>query len=272
MADIFKTVNLEIKTKTEEPKKELKSFVDGFKDYFTKQFKTFADKDASDFGFSFGEKFAKSAKKGLSSLTNWFKEQFVSAWNEIGSLADSALMTNTVTRENVFNYGMSAAQSYGFEQAKGMLGIQNDEDLMYMNEFQRNKFTEIMEKYTDKYNELYDSGFFEDYLDFQIEMQQFQQDIKMEFVQWFVDNKDTIKTVLNAIMKVSEFIISSLGSILSFFGAGSSSYSDSYVNNTSNVTNNNVKVDYTFNGTGVDQTNLSNPGLMTYEQIMSILK
>lgn len=274
MADIFKTINLDIKTKTEEAKKELSSFTDGFKDYFGKQIDKAFKKSAEDMGFNLAQNINKGVTKGLSKVKDWFVNEFKDAWSEIGNLANASLMTNATTRENVFNYGMSAAQSYGFEQAKSMLGIQNDDELMYMNEFQRNKFTEIMEKYTNRYNELYDSGFFEDYLDYQIEMQEFQQDLRLEFVQWFIDNKDTIKTVLNTIMTVSEFIITALGGLLSLFGAGSSSssYSDSYVNNTSNVTNNNVKVDYTFNGNGVDQTALSNPGLMTYEQIMSILK
>lgn len=155
-------------------------------------------------------KLASIAKSFLQGIADIFKE----AWQELDKIVKSGLLTDPTTRQNAFEYGMSASESYGFEQAKSMLGIHDEEDLWYMNDFQREKFQEIMTKYAEKYQRLYDSGFFEKYLEFQIEMQEFQQDLKLELVQFFMDNKETIKTFMRLGIKTMEFIIDSLGRLV----------------------------------------------------------
>lgn len=196
------------------------------------------------------------ANSFISGIANVFKE----AWEELGNMVNQSFLTNDTYRENAFSYGMSASESYGFEQAKSMLGV-NDETMIYMDDYQWGKFRDIMTKYTERYEKLYDSGFFEDYLDFQIEMQEFKQDMEMEIIEFFMDNKDTIKDFMELTMDAMEFIVDALGWIMDFLDPDDRTSDeekidningilDQYVSN-NNVTNNTVNMDgnYTFNGT-----------------------
>lgn len=196
------------------------------------------------------------ANSFISGIANVFKE----AWEELGNMVERSFLTNDTYRENAFSYGMSASESYGFEQAKSMLGV-NDETMIYMNDYQWGKFRDIMTKYAERYEKLYDSGFFEDYLDFQIEMQEFKQDMEMEIIEFFMDNKDTIKDFMELTIDAMEFIVDALGWIMDFLDPDGRTSDeekidningilDQYVSN-NNVTNNTVNMDgnYTFNGT-----------------------
>lgn len=202
-------------------------------------------------------KLSNIAKSLLSGIANVFKE----AWQELGDMVNQSFLTNSTYRNNAFTYGMSASESYGFEQAKSMMGLSED-DLYYMNDYQQEKFREIMTKYAERYEELYDSGFFEDYLDYQIEMQEFKQDMEMEIIEFFMDNKDTIKQFMELVMSAMEFLVDTVGAILDFFTGDQTSDKeklneiggilDTYVsnNNVSNTTNNlHMDGNYTFNGT-----------------------
>lgn len=138
---------------------------------------------------------AKTEQLGVQFLQG-IANVFEDAWGEFKSIMQSSFMTNRTTRENMFAYGMSAAESYGFEQAKSMLGIQSEEDLWYMNQQQREQFQQIMTTYAEKYNELADSGFFETMLDYEIEMQEFKKDVQLSIVEFIMGNKETIKTFM----------------------------------------------------------------------------
>lgn len=161
----------------------------------------------------FLNKLSGIASSFLSSIGNLFKN----AWGELNVMLQSSLLTNSNTRENAFKYGFSPAESYGFDKAKNMLGIQSDEDLIYMEDLQKQKFQEIMSKYADKYNQLYDSGFFDKYLEFQIEMEEFKLDMQMEIVEFFMQNKDTIIQFMEISMKAMEFIVAALGWLMDNF-------------------------------------------------------
>lgn len=202
-------------------------------------------------------KLSDIAKSFLRSIANVFKE----AWQELGNMVNQSFLTNSTYRNNAFTYGMSASESYGFEQTKSMMGLSED-DLYYMNDYQQEKFREIMTKYAERYEKLYDSGFFEKYLDFQIEMQEFKQDMEMEIIEFFMDNKDTIKDFMKLTMDAMEFLVDAVGALLDFFTGGQTSDEekldeiggilDTYVsnNNVSNTTNNlHMDGNYTFNGT-----------------------
>lgn len=139
----------------------------------------------------------------LQGIANAFKD----AWGELKNIMQSSFMTNQTTRENMFAYGMSASESYGFEQAKSMLGIQSEEDLWYMNQNQREQFQRVMTKYADKYNRLADSGFFDTMLDYEIEMQEFKKDMQLSIVEFIMNNKDTIKTFMKMTMEFLKVIM-----------------------------------------------------------------
>ena len=128
-----------------------------------------------------------------------------------------------------------------------------------MNDTQKSKFQEIMTKYSEKYEQLYDSGFFDKYLQFQIEMEEFKLDMQMEIIEFFMENKNTIKKFMELSMSAMEFIVNALGWLMDFFG-GSEQTSDeeklanindiigSYTSN-NGVINQTFSNNNTFNGT-----------------------
>lgn len=202
----------------------------------------------------FLDKLSDLAKSFLSSIGNLFKE----AWAELDTMLQSSLLSNVNTRENAFSYGFSASESYGFDKAKQMLGIQSEEDLMYMNATQKLKFEEVMTKYSEKYDALYDSGFFDKYLEFQIEMEEFKLDMQMEIIEFFMENKGTIKKFMELSMKAMEFIVEALGWLMDFFGGAEQTTGEdklsnindiigSYTSNSTNI-NQNFNNNNTFNG------------------------
>lgn len=202
-----------------------------------------------------GQILAKAEQLGmqfLQGIANAFKD----AWNELENIMQSSFMTNQTTRENMFAYGMSAAESYGFEQAKSMLGIQSEEDLWYMTEQQRQQFQRVMTKYADKYNKLADSGFFETMLDYQIEMEEFKKDMQLSIVEFIMNNKDTIKSFMKMTMQFLKVIMEGVNWLVDKFtdrrttdeekAANIDSILNSYVQNNRSMTVNQTN---NFNGT-----------------------
>ena len=202
----------------------------------------------------FLDRLSDLARSFLSSISDLFKE----AWDELDTMLQSSLLSNVNTRENIFSYGFSASESYGFDKAKQMLGIQSEEDLMYMNDAQKLKFEEVMTKYSEKYAALYDSGFFDKYLDFQIEMEEFKLDMQMEIIEFFMENKDTIKKFMEFSMSAMEFIVEALSWLMDFFDRSKQTADEvklsnindiisSYTSN-STIVNQNFNNNNTFNG------------------------
>lgn len=194
----------------------------------------------------------------LFSLTGLFKN----ALNELDNMVKSSFLTNDVYRTNAFSYGMTAAESYGFEQAKSMLGV-NEENIWYMNDYQREKFRDVMTKYAERYQKLYDSGFFEKYLDFQIEMQEFKLDLQMSIIEFFMNNKDTIMEFMDILMDGMEFIVDAVDWLVDHFGGNNRTSDEEKLDNIESIlstyiTNNNVNVqttnNNTFNGTTDSQS------------------
>ena len=183
-----------------------------------------------------------SAIKGVLDLSwNNLNDVLKSSIKEFEKVVDSSFLTNDTTRKNAFTYGMSAGQSYGFEQAKSMLGITSDESLMYMNQTQTQQFQRVMTKYTEKYNQLYDQGFFEKELEFQIARKEFELDVKLAISQILVDNKDLIIDALNGIITMVGWV-----SKISEGLHGSKVASVGDIVNNSNYSRN-ISVDNTFN-------------------------
>lgn len=195
------------------------------------------------------DKFQQAGQWFISSLKQTFKD----AWSELNSMMQSSFLTNSTTRQNAFTYGLNAAQSYGFEQAKSMLGIQSEEDMWYMNNQQREQFQRIMTKYAERYERLADSGFFEKMLDYQIEMQEFQQDVKLEIVEFFMNNKELIKTFMKVSMEFFKDILEAVDWLVDHFtdrrttDEEKASNIDSILN--SYTTNANKTLNYTQNNT-----------------------
>lgn len=238
--------------------KELEKAIQLKKQYNASPLKTFAKttfgigdkKDADETARELGNNIKGAFKSGASML----KSVFDISWNsladilksvisEMNTMLQSSLLTNAKTRENVFSYGMSASESYGFEKAKGLLGISSDSDLMYMNSEQSKMFRDAMTKYAQKYSELYDKGYFTEMLQFQVESDQFKQDVELALIKMFLDNKETIISGFHALLTIANKIID----IVNWIGARQTDTASDVLNNYSTK---NVSIDTTFNISG----------------------
>lgn len=164
----------------------------------------------------------------------------------------NSLITNAEARNQQMKYGLSDTQNFAFTQAKNMLNIRSDEDLLYMNPNQQLAFSQYMQKYSAWYTELMDSGVLQDIQEFKLEFKMFKEELAMDVLKWFADNKETIMAILNMTFTVMKGLVSVLGGIAKFFGFSADFASTSTaVNNSSLVNSRNVNVNMTNNVTGV---------------------
>lgn len=218
-------------------------------------------KSFDDIATHFSDKFKTSVKElfvgAAKNFTNIITSSIKDVFDEMNTMLESSLLSNRTTRENAFTYGLSASESYGFEKAKDMLGIASEEDLFYMTNQQRQKFQDIMTKYAERYQKLYDQGFFEKYLEFQIEMDEFRLDLQTEVIEFFMNNKDTIKSFLDISMDALGFITEALGWIIELLGGNFDTMTEyekqSEIASILNTSTSNVRATFnnnnTFNGT-----------------------
>ena len=204
--------------------------------------------------------FSKGFKSGISDISAKFLSKLGSlmtdALDEMDNMLRYSQLTDAGIRETKFSYGFSSSQAYGFDKAKSMLGISSDEDLMYMNNQQQQQFRNAFIKYSEKYTKLADDGFFEKMQEYNVEMEEFKEDLKLNFVEWFMNNKDSIKLTLDAIMSFTQFTMTALSWLLKYFGQKETSESEKsarisdVINNYSSSRSNVVTVtnNNTYNG------------------------
>lgn len=267
--------------KLENSRKGSKTKSDSIEDKMSKDFKNLFSKEGA-----IGKAIINSFEKITESIKDFFKDAFNDAKNIISEMASydlsNSLVINPIAREQALKYGLNSAQNYAFSQVQQEMGISSEEDLIWMNENQRERFAERIGYYTDKYNELANKGFFETWQNFQISWQEFKTEFAMDIAEFFVENKDEIMTVMKSLMKFMESMLKIVSDIANFFGTNTRSDTErlnatsdiinNYRTNTANNKNTNIKIDNTFNNVSKeDQTWLQNAGNMTYEQLIKAI-
>ena len=149
---------------------------------------------------------------GLTNIGMMFLDKLsdliIGAFDELNEILDFSRISQSGTRNLMLGYGFSSSESYGYSKAMSALGFESDEDLMYANPQEMEMFRNAFTKYTEKYSELYDKGFFDDMLEYQVEMNEFEEDLKLEVVEWLMENKDLIRTGMTALLEMSKGILS----------------------------------------------------------------
>lgn len=217
------------------------------------------------------QKVAAGLKKAAGILLKPFKDLANAAMQAVKQLLDfktgvatyntqGSLITNAAAREQQMKYGLTSSQNYAFTQAKGMLGIESDEDLMYMNSAQREKLLGYMNRYSAWYDQLESSGVLADIQEMQLEFQELKQELAMEFLRWVAANKETIMACIKGIFEFIKGIanvVMNIMNLLSFgrysgpsIGEASDSTNNNY-NNNQRSTVINVTANTTNNATGV---------------------
>lgn len=136
--------------------------------------------------------------------------------------ASTSLFMNASARETQLRYGMTGSQAYGFTEARSLLGIKSDTDLLFMNDSQRALFIQYMEKQQQWYNKMESSGMLRSIQEMQLEMTLFKQEMSMEFLQWVGENKDIILNVAKGSLEVLKAILQGLSFL--FGGLGATTY------------------------------------------------
>lgn len=215
-----------------------------------------------------------SALESLGSL-------LASGFNELENILNFSQLSDAETRDLMMRYGFSNSEAYGYTKAMGALGFESEEDLMYANQQELELFRKSFEKYSGKYNELYNSGMFDSMQEFNTQMEEFKEDVKLEVVDFFMNNQDTIRAAMKGIISLAEFAITALGKIVQWLNpdvqtsdSQKAANAASIISNYSNINSGtNVSIDNTFNNVAKsDQTWLAHAGQLTYEQIIKALQ
>lgn len=215
-----------------------------------------------------------SALESLGSL-------LASGFDELENILNFSQLSDANTRDLMMRYGFSNSEAYGYTKAMSALGFESEEDLMYANQQELELFRQSFEKYSRKYTELYDSGMFDSMQEFNTQMEEFKEDVKLEVVDFFMNNQDTIRAAMKGIISLAEFAITALGKIVQWLNPDARTPDSQKAANTASIISNysninsgtNVSIDNTFNNVAKsDQTWLAHAGQLTYEQIIKALQ
>ena len=215
-----------------------------------------------------------SALESLGSL-------LASGFDELENILNFSQLSDANTRDLMMRYGFSNSEAYGYTKAINTLGFKSEEDLMYADQQELELFRKSFEKYSGKYNELYNSGMFDSMQEFNTQMEEFKEDVKLEVVDFFMNNQDTIRAAMKGIISLAEFAITALGKIVQWLNPDARTSDSQKAANTASIISNysninsgtNVSIDNTFNNVAKsDQTWLAHAGQLTYEQIIKALQ
>lgn len=209
-----------------------------------------------------------------------FKSIVTGALDDMKDMLEYSQLSNAHTRELAFGYGFSSSQAFGYDKALQAVGLSSMDDLMYANPQERQQFFEAFEKYSNKYDELYDSGFFEQMQEYQYEMEDFKFEMQMNIVEFFMQNKDTMIDMMEFAIDAAEVIISGFSWLINFLERGHHQSSSERAAAVSDVINSystskstNVSIDNTFNNvSSTDRSWLAHAGSLTYDQIIKALE
>lgn len=171
----------------------------------------------------------------------------------------TSLFTNAKARNQQMQYGLSSESNFALTKTKEMLGMTDDNDLMYMNENQKQAFNEIMEKYKTWYSGLESTGAMERLQNAQLEFKMFKEELSYKFLGWFAEHKDqifnAIEFIMNVVFRIAEVVMNILDA-LPFTKGMSSSLASSDASLTNNYSNKNVNINV--NTTNNATANLQN--------------
>lgn len=246
-----------------------------------------------------GAEFGSMVKKGMlkqlkrvgenitESIQEFFKDILSEAMARLKDMATydlgSSFITNREAREQALKYGiMDPAQNYALSQSMKELGLQDETDMMWMNDNQREKFTERMGYWAGKYNELANKDFFETMQNFTLEWEEFRSELQLGVIEFFMDNKELIKEVLVGLMKFMEKTLEGVGWLLELgktqrTGSQRNAAAIDIVNKysttstkSSDVTINNTM--YPASQSITDKNMLQKAGELSYAQLIKVLK
>ncbi len=222
----------------------------------------------------------------LSTMEDFFSDMFLEAKERIFDMAsydlENSLFNNSSAREQALKYGiMDPSQNYALTQTMSELDMHSEEDLMFMSPPRQEKFAQLMGFWSGKYTELADKDFFNIVQTFQLEWNEFKSDFQLSIIEFFIENKNTIKTVLTGLITFMQVTITTLGSILDFLQISqTSSQRTAYTNElirqySTDQSSTTVNINNTLNPASqvlTDKAMLAQAGQLSYAQLIEALK
>lgn len=262
-----KTYNIVERADDTSQKEDLKSSIENFKnsDLFGDFGKMTNDFNSILTGFrtSFIGGLAATGAVFIASLVKTLKDGQEAA----KELLASNRMSDSGTRETMFDWGTSRAGAYGVNQAMDIMGYSSQEDFMMADSNEQKQFLEIQKRFADKYIEMQESGLFEEMLQSQIEMAEFEKEIEMQEAEFYMENQESIMAIKEFTLQIQQILIKMFGWILKI---GNPTYTkvdtkkasdilQSYSTTTTNNKTTSVSIDNSFNNQGVsDQSSVEN--------------
>lgn len=191
-------------------------------------------------------------KDVISTIASELKETGIASYN-----TGSTLFTNATAREQQMKYGLSNSSNYALTKTMEMLNMKSDDDLVYMNETQKEAFNSLLDRYKGWYEQLESTGAMVKLQQAQLEFKMFKQELSMKLLNWFADHKEAIFTLLEVAMNVLEFIAQAVEGILSIFGKSTTSSRNALGNSDTYLSNTNSNININVNNTNNASANLN---------------
>ena len=157
--------------------------------------------------------FSKVATKTVNEIKK-ISAKFLKEFQKVQDLVDYSRLSNQAVREQAFEFGFSPAENYAYTQTMDVMGLSSFEDLYFLTENQWKRFNENFEKFQERYTRLYDEGFFDAVEDFNYQMAEWEEEMKYEFLQFLVNNKEDVmdfldlgENILESILKITSWLV-----------------------------------------------------------------
>ena len=222
---------------------------------------------------------SKIAEKALKKL----KEIADDSVDELHNVIDYSRLSNKDVREQAFEFGFSPAENYAYSKAMDVMGLSGFEDLYFLTEKQWKRFNDNFEKFSERYSNLYDEGFFESVEDYNYRLAEWEEEIKYEFLEFFVDNKELIMGSLDVLTELLGYVTAATRWLLKTFGGTSQDLDErkrarrvaEIINTQNGSTTKNTTVTFSpvFNGVGSEtKASLDTSLSLVKEQILLALE
>ena len=133
---------------------------------------------------------------------------------KVQDVVDYSRLSNPAVREQAFEFGFTPAENYAYTQTMDVMGLSSFEDLYFLTENQWKRFNDNFEKFQERYTNLYDEGFFDVVEDFNYQVAEWEEEMKYEFLQFLVNNKENVidlldigENILESILKITSWLV-----------------------------------------------------------------
>ena len=153
----------------------------------------------------FASKTVAAIKKAVAEIKK-ISDKVIQVLEKVQDVVDYSRLSNQDVREQAFEFGFSPAENYAYAQTMDVMGLSSFEDLYFLTEKQWKRFNDNFEKFSERYSNLYDEGFFESVEDYNYRLAEWEEEIKYEFLEFFVNNKELIMGGLDVLTELLGYV------------------------------------------------------------------